>query len=210
MNIIKRVKLFKIVIVTLLVLALIILAKNEFKHSNKELPKIILKIITKDIINYFKKESSIADEKLKKELLDKELIVGEENYATLLRYNLVKKSYSPDQIDEYLRQEGFDFRQENKKAILDSLAKLYDKNTNIDDHLKIPTITHRVYFSSPKNPKELSTLYIEMIKASLNKLNSINDTWQHNLWTNNTELFPSVHDIKVNISSSPSNLASAV
>jgi hypothetical protein len=121
----------------------------------------------------------------------KTIDLNEQVYSILIKLNLLRdKTYVSDDLDEYAAQEGFDFEKENEKIISDSMHKLYDKNLAVNTSLKIPTITHHVYFSS-KHPKGINSLYIEMLKISLKKLNSLDKNWQHNIWTNNPKLFSS-------------------
>lgn len=111
-------------------------------------------------------------------------------YNVLVGLNLINnKTCDSDDLDLYLSQEGFDFEKENKKIIKDSLNKLYAE-TPKEINLKIPAITHRVYFSSPRSKKNPKELYLEFYKSTVNKLNLLPETWQHNVWTNLPDIFP--------------------
>lgn len=114
----------------------------------------------------------------------------------LLAKNILKKCYNP-MIDEFIAQEGFNYEEEDKKAVSDSLKKLYDSNIKVADHLKVPAITHRMYFSNEEKPVLLNTFYIELLKINYSRLNSTSEDWTHYIWTNMPELFPEeIKDMK--------------
>lgn len=112
-------------------------------------------------------------------------------YKYLLKLNLIKHCYvSHPDIEEILAQEGFDYFASDQKVTSDSLKKLEDKNIKSADIPKIPSITHHVYFSAENSQKELDDFYIEELKLHFNNFNSLSDNWQHNIWTNQANLFP--------------------
>ena len=112
-------------------------------------------------------------------------------YKYLLKLNLIKHCYvaHPD-IEEILAQEGFDYFSYDKKVTSDSLKKLKDSNIPVSDIPKIPKITHHVYFSAKNSQKKLDDFYIEELKLHFNNFNNLSDNWQHNIWTNQNDLFP--------------------
>lgn len=117
---------------------------------------------------------------------------NERYYSILSLLHITKPHYKPyKSFYEIFKQEGFDYRQENAKVIEDSLAKL--ENINPQNQAIIPSITHQVYFTNLKNPKNLSPFYTENLRNSFNQLNEL-AAWEHNIWTNYPDLFPD--DIK--------------
>ena len=112
-------------------------------------------------------------------------------YQTLVKLNILKPCYNAGiNLIEIIRQEGFNYDQENAKIILSSLNKLLDKNIKLPEIPKIPTITHKVYLVSEDRLTKLDDFYIEELKVNFNKLNNLGYNWQHNIWTNKTSLFP--------------------
>lgn len=125
-------------------------------------------------------------------------------YQTLVNLHITKPCYnSYKNMIEIFNQEGFDYEESNKKVITDSLNKLLDTNILVADAPKIPPITHRVYLVSKQISNNLNDFYIEEMKVNFNKLNDLGEDWQHNIWTNDSDLFPlEIKDIKgVNIRS---------
>ena len=111
-------------------------------------------------------------------------------YKTLTKIGLVERSFRaiPDIID-ISAQEGFDYHQFDTKIVLDSLDKLLDKNIKAET-LKVPPITHHVYLTSLSNPIGLNYFFIEKMKLHFEKFNSLENGWQHIIWTNKLDLFP--------------------
>ena len=110
-------------------------------------------------------------------------------YQSLVKLHITKPCYnSYKNMIEIFSQEGFDYKKTNEAIVNSSLKKLLDKN--IADEPKIPTITHKVYLVSKQNPSSLNDFYIEELKANINKLNSLDQNWQHNIWTNDPDIFP--------------------
>lgn len=112
-------------------------------------------------------------------------------YNSLIKTGVLKYCYSAS-IDmlEIFQQEGFDYEKKNKEVVNSSLAKLQDKDIPISTAPKIPTVTHKIYFTSDLSPIALNDFYHEVLKSYYHSLNSINNDWQHNIWTNNLSLFP--------------------
>lgn len=108
----------------------------------------------------------------------------------LVAKNIKKKCHDPAMLEDFIAQEGFNYEEENKKAVSDSLKKLYDSNIKPADHLKVPAITHRMYFSNEEKPVPLNIFYLELLKANYSRLNSTSEEWTHYIWTNMPELFP--------------------
>lgn len=112
-------------------------------------------------------------------------------YTALVKVGLLNYCYSAA-TDSYeiIKQEGFDYDEMNKQAVLNSLSKLTDKNLAISEIPKIPSITHKIYFTATAKPASLDDFYIEELKVNYAKLNTTSDDWQHYIWTNNPRLFP--------------------
>ena len=122
----------------------------------------------------------------------KRYFAEERYYGVFSALNIVKPCFNPyKQIKDVFVQEGFDYIVEDGKVVSDSLKKITDKSVNIEDKFNIPTITHQIYFSPTKaNISILKDFYVEKLKANFTKLSSINNNWQHNIWTNNPDIFP--------------------
>lgn len=120
-----------------------------------------------------------------------------ENFFTHKRYypifvalGLAHKQYrlyKPDHFYQVFSQEGFDFTSTNRKIIHDSLDKIKNNHAKINS---IPLITHHIYFTAPGSSAKLTQYHIENLKITFNKLNALGGDWQHNIWTNNPDLFP--------------------
>ena len=111
-------------------------------------------------------------------------------YSILVMLDLAERCYNPykDKPEVFI-QEGFDYEQYNNKIIADSLKKIADKS-NPEKDLKIPSITHQIYFTPKNKTGIIKDFYIEKIKTNFNKLNATSANWKHNLWTNNPAIFP--------------------
>jgi len=123
-------------------------------------------------------------------------------YSILAMAGMAERCYNPHKhAAEMFIQEGFDYKQADKQAIQDSFDKITEKNIDESTQPKIPTITHHVFFTSETNSAKLSDFYIEEFKINFSRLNSIDKTWKHNIWTNVPELFPeevtSIKGVKV-------------
>lgn len=123
--------------------------------------------------------------------LAESMAVGELN-EKLSELNVLHKCYDPKTLEEYISQEGYDYEVENKKVVLDSLSKLNMPLSPVKDgdQLKIPPITHHVYFSNPQKPIQLNNFYLELMKVNYERYNNSNSNWVHYIWTNMPELFP--------------------
>ena len=122
-------------------------------------------------------------------------IVEQKYYLTLVNYNILKKCYTPHPfIMEIFDQEGFNYKEYDQKTTSESLIKL--ENTKAQTIPKIPTIFHKVYVATKNSNKKLEPFYIEELKLNFNKLNKLNISWRHIIWTNKAELFAEVSDIK--------------
>lgn len=111
-------------------------------------------------------------------------------YSILVMLDLAKPCYDPyKNREDIFIQEGFDYHKYNDAIILDSLKKISDKSLSSSD-LKIPPVTHQIYFTPSNRKVVLKDFYTEKLKANFNKLNALNSNWQHNIWTNNADVFP--------------------
>ncbi len=111
-------------------------------------------------------------------------------YNILVMVGIAKPCYDPykNRADIFI-QEGFDYKKYNDQIVADSLKKLSDKYMVLGGP-KIPPITHQIYFTPSNKKTILKDFYIEKLKVNFNKLNETNGNWQHNIWTNNPEIFP--------------------
>ena len=115
-------------------------------------------------------------------------------YPVFVAMGLAHKQYrlyKPAHFYEVFAQEGFDFEVTNRKIIYDSLNKLKNNHAKINH---IPLITHHIYFAAPGSDAKLTDYYLENLKTTFNKLDGLDEKWQHNIWTNNPVIFPD--DIK--------------
>lgn len=118
-------------------------------------------------------------------------------YSTLLRIGIIKKCEDPGHFLDVFYQEGLDYEVENEEVIFSSLAKLSNKNIQDGVKLKIPAITHRIYFVPESRTSELELFYIEQMRINFNKLNDLGEDWQHNIWINKPELISQdIYNIK--------------
>lgn len=108
---------------------------------------------------------------------------------TMTSLNLMKRCYKADKdFLELFRQEGFDYFVEDKKVTDLGIKKLYDQQF-LSSNPKIPLISHHVYFTSKQKPKALNAYFENKLIASFTKLNNVNSSWKHFIWTNNKEIF---------------------
>ena len=126
---------------------------------------------------------------------DKKLKPREVIYQGMVNLHILKPCYKPMvNFDIPFKQEGFDYLLEDSKITQKSLKILSD--TNFSEGIKnsnrgsIPKITHHLYITGKDSVKPINDFYSETIKISLNKLNNHSGNWQHNLWTNNLNVFP--------------------
>lgn len=56
--------------------------------------------------------------------------------------------------------------------------------------LKIPAISHHVWVTSPKKPREINELDLEHVMNSIKIMDAGNLKWRHILWTNDENLIP--------------------
>lgn len=119
-------------------------------------------------------------------------------YRTLVRIGIIKRCDSPpENFLDIFNQEGLDYEIENERAISSSLDKLSDNNIHNEDKLKIPAITHRVYFVPEHRTSELEVFYVEQMRINFSKLNELGEDWQHNIWINNPKFIPQdIRDIE--------------
>ncbi len=116
--------------------------------------------------------------------------VKDTTYKALVYFDIMNPCYRADRdFLEVFRQEGFDYLTLDKKVTEAGLKKLANRDVKADQ-LKIPTISHHIYFTSNNHPSKLNTYYIEKMKASFQKLTAIDPNWQHYIWTNKPEIFP--------------------
>lgn len=112
-------------------------------------------------------------------------------YKYLENLHIIKHCYVPHpDIKAIFAQEGFDYYAYNNKVINDGLAKLNNPIILTQSLPKIPRITHKVYFTGKNKPNKLDDFYIEELKLHFNNFNNLGGEWEHNIWTNQPDLFP--------------------
>ena len=110
-----------------------------------------------------------------------------------LCYGLKSESH---RINQFL-QEGFVYKEERKKIEADAKEKLLSLEESENRELKVPLISHQVYFTDIDNPKIIDLVSLNKTLYSLNNLNRANDNWRHFLWTNYPEIIQEeLRDIK--------------
>jgi len=128
----------------------------------------------------------------------KKFFVEQRYYKYLVSMHILKPCYiSHPDIETIFAQEGFDYFKDDQKITSNSLKKLEDLSIKPGEAPKIPLVTHHVYFSNINSSKNLDVFFIEKMKTYYTKLNELNNSWQHYIWTNNPSLFPAeVKNIK--------------
>lgn len=112
-------------------------------------------------------------------------------FDIMIKSNIIKKCYDKNNdFNEIFSQENINYEIEDKKVTDLSLKKLLKYNQNRKNNLKIPLITHHIYFTSTSAPTELNNFYIEKMKLNFLKLNSEEKNWQHLIWTNVKNIIP--------------------
>jgi mannosyltransferase OCH1-like enzyme len=122
-------------------------------------------------------------------------------YNALVYFDVMKPCYRADKNPiEIFKQEGFDYFASDKKVTEDGLKKLANRDLKAKD-FKVPTISHHIYFTFTKNPTKLNAYYSEKMKATFNKLNIVDPSWRHYIWTNMPEIFPEellkIHGVEI-------------
>ena len=122
----------------------------------------------------------------------KRYIKEERYYSVFSTIGLTERCYNPyKDIKELFIQEKIDYEASDQKVTSASLEKILSFFPDKALETKIPYITHHIYFSKDTNSKNIiNDFYIEKMKANFNKLNDHNEIWQHNIWTNNPDIFP--------------------
>ncbi|MEK6734085.1 MAG: glycosyltransferase [Pseudomonadota bacterium] len=119
----------------------------------------------------------------------KRYFLEERYYSLLVKLGITKRCYNPyKDLANIFTQENLNYQENNRKVVLDSLAKIPKKEI-VEGPFKIPSITHQVYFTPAHSKKPLKDFYIEKLKVNFNKLNATDKNWQHYIWTNNPEIF---------------------
>jgi hypothetical protein len=91
--------------------------------------------------------------------------------------------YQGDLIDIF-EQEGINYKLEDKKLI-----EHYEANKNITSNLNpIPFKTHQIYFAV--NAKPIDKIFLDKTIITIKNLNAENDSWEHNIWTNDANIIP--------------------
>ena len=123
-------------------------------------------------------------------------------YETLIKTHIIKRCYEKNyDFNEIFNQENLDYALEDKKVTTASLEKLLNTNPDVQNHFKIPLITHHIYFTSSSNPIKLNDFYIEKMKLNFSKLNLEAKSWKHYIWTNNPHIIPeqllNIHGVEI-------------
>ena len=122
-----------------------------------------------------------------------ERYIKEERYYSIFSaIGLTERCYNPyKDIKILFIQEKIDYEASDQEITSESLEKILSFSPYKNIQNKIPYITHHIYFSKNiENKDKLNDFYVEKMKANFNKLNDNNEIWQHNIWTNNPDIFP--------------------
>lgn len=111
-------------------------------------------------------------------------------YKFLVRQEVLKPCYKNSDFDKLFAAENIDYKVENSKVIKDSLKKFSLIKDKLESKLKIPAITHHVYFTEINRKAKLADFFVEKIRANIQRLNKYDVAWKHIIWTNNPEIFP--------------------
>ena len=95
-----------------------------------------------------------------------------------------------DNFSEIFKQEGLDYLELDQKAKRDYQDKISKIIISNNSKLRIPAITHHIYFTPENSSKQLNDFYNETMKATFSRLNNLNTEWNHYIWTNNPKIFP--------------------
>jgi mannosyltransferase OCH1-like enzyme len=116
----------------------------------------------------------------------------EERYRALLSdLHITNRCYSPNQdLLAVMQQNDIDYIKSDTQVVKNSLSQLLSNEIDNNAELKIPAITHHIYFTYEKDPLKLKDFFIEKMKANFSKLNDLDQEWEHYIWTNNASLFP--------------------
>lgn len=90
---------------------------------------------------------------------------------------------------EVFASEGIDYDKQNK-ILMENSAHYLSNINEYKDRNKIPLITHQIYFTSKNNPKEIDDLSLRKMILSAQRLNDVDSSWKHYIWTNNLSIIP--------------------
>ncbi|MEK6734086.1 MAG: glycosyltransferase [Pseudomonadota bacterium] len=123
----------------------------------------------------------------------KKFFRDEEFHSILVDLGVVRsKCYGPynsDDFANFFSSSGLNYEKADQEVTSSSLNKL-DNLENIENKFSIALISHHVYFTPKENPSVLPDIYYEKMKVNFAKLNELDTSWQHFIWTNNPNLFP--------------------
>lgn len=111
-------------------------------------------------------------------------------YNFLVRSEILKPCYKNADFNKLFELENVDYKEEDNRVIKDSLKKLDLIEEKLPSKLRIPAITHHVYFTEADRKFKLSDFFVEKIIANIQRLNKFDVSWKHIIWTNNPQFFP--------------------
>ncbi len=113
----------------------------------------------------------------------------ESYYNILVKFGVLKQCFNPEEnFKEIFQIENINYLKDDKKITQSSLEKLAEKNLKAVS--SISKISHHIYFVQQNNTKPLLDFYVKKMAENFNKLNYLDKSWQHFLWTNNSNIFP--------------------
>ena len=118
------------------------------------------------------------------------LIIGLSSLYAIY-FKLSKPCYNAvDNFFDVFIQEGLNYSKLDQQTNQDYKDKLSKMVTGSSNKIKIPAITHHIYFTPEESSKKLNDFYNETMKATFSRLNNLNIEWNHYIWTNNPKIFP--------------------
>lgn len=102
-------------------------------------------------------------------------------------FHITKTCYKANEENfiEIFKQEGFDYIEEDKKITARSLNNILNLNQTASN-LKIPAITHHIYFFSKSAENKINPFVMQITNNSIERLTKISQEleWKHYIWTN--------------------------
>lgn len=118
-------------------------------------------------------------------------LVEERYYERLVIMGVIDNCYNAAwDFYKIMNRYNINYPEENKLVIKKSLARLNDLNLLQDEELRIPLITHHIYFTFEDNPRFINEAILNNLKDSFIRLNnSTEEKWHHYIWTNSPVVF---------------------
>lgn len=118
-------------------------------------------------------------------------LVEERYYERLVIMGVIDNCYNAAwDFYKIMNRYNINYLEENKLVIKKSLVRLNYLNLLQDAELRIPLITHHIYFTFEDNPRFINEAILKNLKDSFIRLNnSTEEKWHHYIWTNTPVVF---------------------